>query len=173
MADIYIGLDVGSTTVKAVAVDPRSNLILWHDYRRHHTRQAQSVLEFLREIRAVLPEVEEHEFRIFITGSGASSIAPLVGARIVQEVNAVTIAVEALCPDAGSVIEIGGQDAKIIIFKTCPDSGERQSIASMNDKCASGTGATIDKCLLKVGMSEYQLKQLQFNPDQLHHVAAK
>ncbi|MFT7560010.1 MAG: activator of 2-hydroxyglutaryl-CoA dehydratase [Flavobacteriales bacterium] len=63
------------------------------------------------------------------------------------------MSVEALHPDVGSVIELGGQDAKIIMFKTHEESGEKRATASMNDKCASGTGATIDKCMIKVGMA--------------------
>ena len=69
-----------------------------------------------------------------------------------QEVNAVTLAVETLHPDVGAVIELGGQDAKIIMFKKNEETGDKTAITSMNDKCASGTGATIDKCVLKVGL---------------------
>src|SRR5262249_13533126 len=90
----------------------------------------------------------------------------------VQEVNAVTMAVDELHPDAGSVIELGGQDAKIIIYKETAV-GEKRAIASMNDKCASGTGATIDKCLIKVGVSRNELIGLPWDSSHLHHVAAK
>jgi predicted CoA-substrate-specific enzyme activase len=173
MHSLFIGMDIGSTTVKAIVVDPENDAILWKSCSRHHARQAQLALKFLQQIRKAFAEVREQDFRVFITGSGASPIAPLIGARFIQEVNAVTLAVEKLYPEAGSVIEIGGQDAKIILFKTCPETGRRQSIASMNDKCASGTGAIIDKCLLKLGISGKEAELLQFNPDKLHHVAAK
>jgi len=154
-------------------VGPDSSNLLWKNYKRHHTRQAQLVLELLQEIRSAFPSHPCCDFRVFITGSGAAPIAPLIGARFVQEVNAVTLAVEKLCPDASSVIEIGGQDAKIILFKTCRKTGVRQIKTSMNDKCASGTGATIDKCMLKLNMTEQDVAQLQFNPNALHHVAGK
>jgi activator of 2-hydroxyglutaryl-CoA dehydratase/predicted nucleotide-binding protein (sugar kinase/HSP70/actin superfamily) len=81
--------------------------------------------------------------------------------------------VEHLHPDVGSVIELGGQDAKIIMFKTQEESGEKRATTSMNDKCASGTGATIDKCFIKVGMPQEEVAKLVFNPHKLHHVAAK
>ena len=94
-----------------------------------------------------------------------------------QEVNAVTLAVERLHPDVGSVVELGGQDAKIIIFKEAKDdkgkSTGKTAIASMNDKCASGTGATIDKCFMKVGMPSEDAMKLHFDDSKLHHVAAK
>ena len=63
--------------------------------------------------------------RIFITGSGGAPIAPHIGAKFVQEVNAVTLAVETLHPDVGSVCELGGQDAKIIIFKKNEETGQQ------------------------------------------------
>jgi activator of 2-hydroxyglutaryl-CoA dehydratase/predicted nucleotide-binding protein (sugar kinase/HSP70/actin superfamily) len=91
----------------------------------------------------------------------------------VQEVNAVTLAVERNHPDVGSVVELGGQDAKIIIFKENEETGEKQALCSMNDKCASGTGATIDKCFIKVGMPQEEVAALQFDDAKLHHVAAK
>ena len=79
---------------------------------------------------------------------------------------------ETLHPDAGSVVELGGQDAKIIIFKE-GENGDKTATCSMNDKCASGTGATIDKCMIKVGMPPAETVKLHFDESKLHHVAAK
>jgi activator of 2-hydroxyglutaryl-CoA dehydratase/predicted nucleotide-binding protein (sugar kinase/HSP70/actin superfamily) len=170
---VVIGLDVGSTTVKAVVVDPDTHAILFDDYRRHHTRQPECVLDLLREIEASFPHVPRDRMRIFATGSGAGPLAAPLGARFVQEVNAVTLAVEKLHPDVGSVIELGGQDAKIIVFKSNEETGDKTASTSMNDKCASGTGATIDKCLVKVGASAEISRNLRFDASRLHHVAAK
>ncbi len=173
LTSLYIGLDVGSTTVKATVVNAEDQAILWHDYQRHHTKQAETVLNFLTRIEEAFPDIAHDKIRIFVTGSGSAPLAEHLGAKFVQEVNAVNMAVEALHPDVGSVIELGGQDAKIIIFKENPETGERQAITSMNDKCASGTGATIDKCMIKAGISQDEAAALSFSGDHLHHVAAK
>ena len=149
---LMIGLDVGSTTVKAVVVNPADDKILWQDYQRHDTKQPEKVLEFLKRMEAEVGIVASHS-RIFITGSGGGGVAPLVGAKFVQEVNAVALAVEKLYPEAGSVIELGGQDAKIIIFKEDPKTGRKKKIPSMNDKCAGGTGAVVDKINAKLRIS--------------------
>ena len=169
---IVIGMDVGSTTVKAVALDPQSLEILWSDYQRHNTKQPEKVHELLLAIEAAFPESDRSNWRLFVTGSGASPLAPHLGAKFVQEVNAVTLAVEKLHPDVGSVIELGGQDAKIIMF-TSGESGEKIAVPSMNDKCASGTGATIDKCMIKVGLPAEEVVKIHFDDTKLHHVAAK
>jgi activator of 2-hydroxyglutaryl-CoA dehydratase/predicted nucleotide-binding protein (sugar kinase/HSP70/actin superfamily) len=171
---IAIGLDVGSTTVKATVVDPDSLTILWSDYQRHETRQPETCLDFLVRIGTAFPDADD--IRIFVTGSGSGQLAEPLGARFVQEVNAVTLAVEKLHPNVNAVIELGGQDAKIIMFKeTIGEDGrrQRQALTSMNDKCASGTGATIDKCMIKVGMAAEELNDLKFDKSKLHHVAAK
>jgi len=171
---LAIGLDVGSTTVKAVVCDPETLDIIWCDYRRHEARQPETVLDFMIRIGAFFPCAQN--LRIFCTGSGAEPLIDPLGARFVQEVNAVTLAVEQLYPKVNSVIELGGQDAKIIMFRNkTTKSGrvERQSIASMNDKCASGTGATIDKCMIKVGMTAEQVAKISFDHTRLHPVAAK
>ncbi|PZE21269.1 BadF/BadG/BcrA/BcrD ATPase family protein [Paenibacillus xerothermodurans] len=170
---IIIGVDVGSTTVKATVVDPKTKQILWSDYQRHHTKQAEKVLELLIAIGTAFPDIKQENIRVFATGSGSGPIAPHIGAKFVQEVNAVTMAVEHLHPDVGSVIELGGQDAKIIIFKENEETGSKQALTSMNDKCASGTGATIDKCMIKVGMPMEEVGKLHFDDSKLHHVAAK
>lgn len=170
---IAIGMDVGSTTVKAVVVDTDTRQILWHDYARHHTRQPETVIEFLERIEADLGTAALQGARIFATGSGAGPLCGPLGARFVQEVNAVAMAVEALHPDVRSVVELGGQDAKILMFKENVQTGDKQAWASMNDKCASGTGATIDKCFVKAGVPIEVARGITFNPDKLHHVAAK
>jgi activator of 2-hydroxyglutaryl-CoA dehydratase len=159
--------------VKAVCVDPLSRQILWSDYQRHETRQAEKCLELLVAIGEAFPGVPTAKIRAFITGSGAGPLAKPIGARFVQEVNAVTLAVEELHPDVGSVVELGGQDAKIIIFSENPETGDKQAMCSMNDKCASGTGATIDKCFIKAGMSLEDVPKLVFDDRKLHKVAAK
>jgi activator of 2-hydroxyglutaryl-CoA dehydratase/predicted nucleotide-binding protein (sugar kinase/HSP70/actin superfamily) len=170
---IAIGIDVGSTTVKAVVVDPVSKEILWSDYQRHQTKQAEFVLSFLERITTAFANVAASDIRTFITGSGGAPVAPHVGSKFVQEVNAVTLAVETLHPDVGSVCELGGQDAKIIIFKKNEETGQKTAITSMNDKCASGTGATIDKCVIKVGLPNEEVVKIGFDDRKLHHVAAK
>jgi activator of 2-hydroxyglutaryl-CoA dehydratase len=173
---VAIGVDIGSTTVKAVVCDPESLEILWSDYQRHETRQPEKTLEFLVRIGASFPEARQ--VRIFLTGSGSGPLCEPLGARFVQEVNAVTLAVEKLHPRVRSVIELGGQDAKIIMFREQKredgsESSEKNALTSMNDKCASGTGATIDKCMIKVGMAADELRQIRFDDRKLHHVAAK
>jgi activator of 2-hydroxyglutaryl-CoA dehydratase/predicted nucleotide-binding protein (sugar kinase/HSP70/actin superfamily) len=174
---VFIGIDVGSTTVKAVVVDPVSHEILWSDYQRHQTKQAEKVMELLVAIGNAFPNIKTKSIRSFITGSGSGPLVAPLGSKFVQEVNAVTLAVEKLHPDVGSVVELGGQDAKIIIFKEAKDAAGKSTgktaIASMNDKCASGTGATIDKCFLKVGMPSADAMKLHFDDSKLHHVAAK
>ena len=170
---LAIGMDVGSTTVKAVVVNPANKEILWSDYQRHHTKQPEYVLSMLEQILQAFPNHPADGWKMFLTGSGSAPICAPTGGKFVQEVNAVTLAVEQLHPDVGSVVELGGQDAKIIMFKTDPATGEKTATASMNDKCASGTGATIDKCFLKVNAPPELVTTLRFDDSKLHHVAAK
>ncbi len=171
--ELVIGMDVGSTTVKAVVIDPESKDILWSDYQRHHTKQPEKCLELLETILAAFPDHPRDGFRMFATGSGSGPLCGPTGAKFVQEVNAVTLAVEHKHPDVLSVIELGGQDAKIIMFKHDEGSGQKTATTSMNDKCASGTGATIDKCMIKVGAEPGFATSLRFDDAKLHHVAAK
>ncbi|MGQ9571773.1 MAG: BadF/BadG/BcrA/BcrD ATPase family protein [Dehalococcoidia bacterium] len=169
---LIIGLDVGSTTVKAVVVQPGSRDILWADYQFHETRQPEKVLELLKAIEQRFP-LPPDKFRIFATGCGGAAIAPHVGAKFVQEVNAVALASEALHPDVGSVIELGGQDAKIIIWLLDPKTGRKRKLATMNDKCAGGTGAVIDRISAKLQVTPAQLRELRYGDARIHPVAGK
>ena len=165
-------MDVGSTTVKAVAVDAATDEIVWSDYQRHETKQPEKTLEFLGRLEADLG-IGARNTRMFVTGSGGNTLAPLVGAKFVQEVTAVSLAVEKLHPEVNSVIELGGQDAKIIVFKEDPESGRKKKIPSMNDKCAGGTGAVVDKINAKLKIPPAELCEQGYNGIKLHKVAGK
>lgn len=164
---LSVGVDVGSTTVKAVVMDNK-NSIIWKKYERHNTRQPELVRELLTEIEKTFPE---QNFSIFITGSGSRAIAGALNAHYIQEVNAVCYAVESMYPDVSSVIELGGQDAKVIIWKG--EKEDRSTISFMNDKCAGGTGATIDKILDKIGLSTAEANKIRANGRTINHIAAK
>ena len=170
---LWMGIDVGSTTVKVVVVDGETDDILWQDYQRHETKQPEKALEMLKQIAADFPNTPAGNFRAFITGSGGSTVGKHVGAKFVQEVNAVSLAVEKLYPECGSVIELGGQDAKIIIFKEDPETGKKKKLPSMNDKCAGGTGAVIDKINAKLRIPADQLCEMGYVGKKLHPVAGK
>ncbi len=169
---LSVGLDIGSTTVKGVVVDTQTDSLIWSDYRRHETRVAEKVLEFLQRIEADL-KLKQGDFRLFITGSGASGLTEFIGGKFVQEVNALSLAVQKFHPLVKSVIELGGQDAKIIIFKEDSATGVKKTIASMNDKCAGGTGSVIDKISAKLNIPVSELCGLPYKDVKIHPVAGK
>ena len=153
-------------------VDAATDQILWQDYQRHETKQPEKTLEFLRRIEAEVG-INRHNTRMFMTGSGGGGIAEQIGAKFVQEVTAVSLAVEKLHPEVYSVIELGGQDAKIIVFKDDDETGRKKKIPSMNDKCAGGTGAVIDKINAKLKIPVAELALQGYRGIKLHKVAGK
>lgn len=172
-SSLAIGLDVGSTTVKAVVINLATEEILWSDYQRHDTKQPEKTLELLKSIAVSVGEHINSSTRIFVTGSGGGKIATLLGAKFVQEVYAVALAVEKFYPLTHSVVELGGQDAKIIVFKDVDESGKKKKIPSMNDKCAGGTGAVIDKINAKLQIPTSELCNMGYHDIKLHLVAGK
>lgn len=172
MTGWLVGLDIGSTTVKAIAL-PASDggAIAWQRYQRHETRQAETVLQTLLDLERDLA-APPSSLHLYVTGSGASALAPILGARYVQEVNAVALAAEKYSPAAQSVIELGGQDAKMIFFEPGPGGGRRK-VATMNDQCAGGTGAILDKLSAKLQLTADDLARQRYRGVRLHPVAAK
>jgi activator of 2-hydroxyglutaryl-CoA dehydratase/predicted nucleotide-binding protein (sugar kinase/HSP70/actin superfamily) len=169
-----IGLDVGSTTLKAVVVETTTGDLVWREYERHETRQAERALDMLGRIEAAFPGTGGPErFRVAVTGSGGAALTPHLGARFVQEVTAVALAVERRHPGVSSVVELGGQDAKIIIFRRDPGTGRTAKVTSMNDKCAGGTGAVLDKIASKLSIAPEDLAGLAYRGVKLHPVAGK
>ena len=101
---ITAGIDVGSTTVKGVLLDDKNNVLFEH-YERHEARQAEKVLKLLEKFE----EIVGKDFQLFLTGSGGGDIAKALGVKFIQEVNAVSLAVERFHPEVNSVVELGGR----------------------------------------------------------------
>ena len=152
--ELRVGIDVGSTTVKVVALD-REGRTVFSRYVRHGARQAATAARTLDELGRAFPAAR---LDAALTGSGASTLADALGLPYVQEVVANSIAVRALYPHARTAIELGGQDAKIVFFEPDPRTGELTvSNMRMNGSCAGGTGAFLDEIasLLKVAPEDY------------------
>ena len=131
---LHVGLDVGSTTVKIVVMDHQKNTI-YKDYQRHFSDTKNTVCNVLENLLAKFPL---NSFTLSLTGSGAMSAAKFLGVDFIQEVVSCKRAVEKYIPKTDVVIELGGEDAKIIYFD--------QSIEQrMNGTCAGGTGAFLDQ----------------------------
>ncbi len=131
---LHVGLDVGSTTVKIIVMDEFKNTI-YKDYKRHFSDTKNTVCNVLEDLLSKFPL---NSFTLALTGSGAMSAAKFLGVNFIQEVVSCKRAVEKYIPKTDVVIELGGEDAKIIYFD--------QSIEQrMNGTCAGGTGAFLDQ----------------------------
>ena len=147
MADIYrLGIDIGSTTTKLVILDPSGEKV-YSAYRRHNTETLASLKSMLSEAQAALGEVEVHTL---LTGSAGLGLCEKFHLPFVQEVIASAEVIHELYPQVNTLMDIGGEDAKLIFF----DGG--QPDIRMNGACAGGTGAFIDQMatLLNVPISE-------------------
>lgn len=142
VAPLRVGLDIGSTTVKAVVLDKSNNLkdVLFADYRRHNANVRATVAGLLRDIKKQLEEEGRgsRPINLAITGSGGLGLADDMNVPFVQEVIAETKAIDQVYPEADVIIELGGEDAKITYLKPTPEQ-------RMNGSCAGGTGAFIDQ----------------------------
>jgi predicted CoA-substrate-specific enzyme activase len=163
-----VGMDVGSTTVKAVLIE--NGNALWRDYKRHDTKQGEMVLEFLGRMQAECG-LEPARDRIFFTGSGAGLLGPLVGARMVQEVVAVAAAVEKLHSHVRFVSEIGGEDMKTVFFTESGEGTSKQ--VYMQSACSGGTGTFIEKTARKLSVPIEQLAKMHYDGMSLHKVSSK
>lgn len=161
-------MDVGSTTIKAVVVE--GGEVLWRDYQRHNTKQAEKALEFLDRMEQELGLARGRD-RIFFTGSGAGLIAPLVGGKLIQEVVAVAASVEKMHPDVRFVSEIGGEDMKTLFFKET-GAGKSKQIY-MQSACSGGTGTFIEKTARKLRIPAEQLSTMPYDGMSLHKVSSK
>lgn len=162
MEKFSLGIDVGSTTVKTVITDSEGNIV-YSKYQRHFSKVKETVIDQLRLIRADYPE---ESFTVCITGSAGLGLADSAGIPFVQEVHAAFLAVKKKQPDADAVIELGGEDAKIIFLT----GGVEQR---MNGSCAGGTGAFIDQMSTLLGITADELDSLSLNARKVYPIASR
>ncbi len=159
---LNIGIDIGSTTVKVIVLN-EDNTILFRAYERHYSKVREKTGELLTRASHIL---EGERIRILITGSSGLGIAKSAGLPFIQEVFATAKAVRTYRPDADSVIELGGEDAKIIFFKGSLE--ER-----MNGSCAGGTGAFIDQMATLLNVSVEELDELSQYYEKIYPIASR
>lgn len=162
MDKIYnLGIDVGSTTVKTVILD--DDEIIYNKYERHFSKVKETVAEQLKIIR---DKFKGEKFKIAITGSAGLGIANTSGIEFVQEVYSAFIAVNESYPDTDVVVELGGEDAKIIFLT----GGVEQR---MNGSCAGGTGAFIDQMATLLGVTPDELNELSLKAEKIYPIASR
>ena len=161
--DYTLGIDIGSTTVKAALLDSNRHL-MFGDYRRHHAQIRETLHDILEEILAETGNVRIHPV---ITGSGGLSLANYFGIPFVQEVVAEASAIEALAPLTDVAIELGGEDAKIIYF----ENGNVEQ--RMNGTCAGGTGSFIDQMASLLQTDAAGLNEYAKGYESLYTIAAR
>ena len=132
---VTVGIDIGSTTVKAVAVGDGGEM-LFSRYERHNANAREVVARLMGELMGRCGDIEAG---VRLTGSVGMGFAEKCGLPFVQEVVAATKAVQKYYPETSSLIDIGGEDAKVVFFRD-----GRAADLRMNGNCAGGTGAFID-----------------------------
>ena len=157
-----LGIDVGSTTVKTVVINSR-NQILAHNYQRHMSRVRETVAEQLEQLCKQFPDAL---FHVCITGSAGLGLAQSAGISFVQEVHAAFLAVKEDYPKADVVIELGGEDAKMIFLT----GGVEQR---MNGSCAGGTGAFIDQMATLLGITADELDRISLKAEKRYPIASR
>lgn len=151
MKEIYLGIDIGSTTIKVVVLD-RAKTLLAHRYLRSKGRPRQALLQAMKELKQCfdLSQIVSAG----LTGSGGEPIARLMGGRHVNELIAQTRAVGEFYPEARTIIEIGGQDSKFLSLEWDRKSGKMMLVDfAMNTLCAAGTGSFLDQQAERLGIS--------------------
>ncbi len=159
---LHVGLDVGSTTVKIVVMNEQLDTI-YTDYQRHFSDTKNTVCNVLENLAQKYPD---YSFTIALTGSGAMSSAKFLDLPFIQEVVSCKRAVEKYIPQTDVVIELGGEDAKIIYF-------DKSIEQRMNGTCAGGTGAFIDQMASLLHTDPTGLNELAKNHKLIYPIASR
>ena len=156
-----LGIDIGSTTVKTVLMG--DDTIVYEKYERHLSQVRAKTLEMLEEMR---PHLEGKRFSVALSGSAGLGLAEACGLPFVQEVFATGEVIQKKEPDTSAVIELGGEDAKIIFFEGGTD--ER-----MNGSCAGGTGAFIDQMATLLNVDADEMDRLSLQHTRIYPIASR
>ncbi|MDL2209440.1 2-hydroxyacyl-CoA dehydratase [Desulfovibrio sp. OttesenSCG-928-O18] len=160
--DLLLGLDVGSTTVKAVVLDAAGE-VLFSRYMRHNSEVRVTLASLLAEVDAAYPGVS---WRMSIAGSGAITLAGKLGIPFVQEVVASSLSIRTRLPEADVAVELGGEDAKLTFFRGAIDQ-------RMNETCAGGTGAFIDQMAAFIQTDASGLDKLAQQHSTIYPIASR
>lgn len=161
---IRIGIDIGSTTIKSVAID-ESGSTVFSSYECHNAKGKEALLSTLNQLRR---EMSDSEVALSMTGSISMGVAEKCSLSFIQEVVATTKSVHARYPEVRSLIDIGGEDAKVVFFKDCQATDLR-----MNGNCAGGTGAFIDQMAILLNTSTDGLNTLAEEATTIHQIASR
>ena len=156
-----LGIDIGSTTAKVVLTHDGETV--YEKYERHFSRVREKTEELLKELLCI---VGDAPVKVAISGSAGLGLAEAAGLPFIQEVYATGEVVKHLVPDASAVIELGGEDAKIIFFRGGTD--ER-----MNGSCAGGTGAFIDQMATLLNVTADELDELSLHSTRTYPIASR
>jgi predicted CoA-substrate-specific enzyme activase len=158
-----VGLDVGSTTIKCVVTDNESKII-YKSYERHYSQITQKMSELITKIKEEILHGETA--MLTVSGSAGMGISESCKLPFVQEVYATRVAVSKLIPDADVIIELGGEDAKILFL-----SGGSE--VRMNGSCAGGTGAFIDQMATLLNISLDDMDRLAREYEKIYTIASR
>ncbi len=158
-----IGLDVGSTTLKCVVLDDRNNIV-YKSYKRHFAQITEATAALLHTLCSDVPGAADAV--LSISGSAGMGMAESCGIGFVQEVYATRLAVKRLIPDTDVVIELGGEDAKILYLDGTME-------VRMNGSCAGGTGAFIDQMATLLAITPDDLNELSHGCEKIYTIASR
>ena len=159
-----VGLDVGSTTAKIVAIDNKGE-IKFSKYIRHCADVSQSVISLFEELKQ---ELNDCKIELSITGSVGMGIAERYSISFIQEVTATVEVIKSKFPDISTIIDIGGEDSKIVYLQKDGNIDLR-----MNGNCAGGTGSFIDQMATLLNVSIDELNTLAQNSKRIHPIASR
>ncbi|MBQ2069351.1 MAG: 2-hydroxyacyl-CoA dehydratase [Bacilli bacterium] len=157
-----LGIDVGSTTVKAVLLDLEGN-VLYANYVRHGSKVKETSIAELKEIREKYGNIN---LKVSLTGSAGLGLSERADLPFVQEVESAFLAIKELYPEADCAIELGGEDAKIIFITGGVE--ER-----MNGQCAGGTGAFIDQMATLLNISLPEMDEMALRAEKAYPIASR
>ncbi len=159
---LKIGIDVGSTTMKAVALG-EDNTLVYSDYQRHRSQIIEKGREMLT---AMMDKIGDAEAVISLSGSAGMGLSEAAGIPFVQEVYATRTAAKTFIPDTDTIIELGGEDAKILFLRHGLE-------VRMNGTCAGGTGAFIDQMATLLGIGMEDMNALSEKSTEIYTIASR
>ena len=158
-----LGLDIGSTTIKCVVLDDNNKLI-YSIYERHFSQITDKIAEILTKVRGEIDGVENAA--VALSGSAGMGVAQDCGIEFVQEVYATRVAANTFLPGTDVVIELGGEDAKILFLTNGLE-------VRMNGTCAGGTGAFIDQMATLLNVELEDLDELAKQHEKTYTIASR